>query len=112
MSTQDKVAVVTGAGTGIGKAAAVALVNDGWRVVFAGRRLEPLQQAVVEATGGNHPQVGAARPPRVPSRCPTDVTKPDSVQRAVRTNARKPSAAWTCCSTTPASARRPCPSKT
>jgi NADP-dependent 3-hydroxy acid dehydrogenase YdfG len=38
----DKVAVVTGAGTGIGKAAAHALLKAGYRVAFAGRRLEPL----------------------------------------------------------------------
>ena len=45
-----KVAVVTGAGTGIGKAVAVALVGAGWRVAFAGRRPEPLAAAIA-ATG-------------------------------------------------------------
>ena len=80
MSTPDKVAVVTGAGSGIGKAAALALVSDGWRVVFAGRRLEPLQQAVVEAAGGNHPQVGAGTSTARAIAVSTDVTKPDSVR--------------------------------
>jgi NAD(P)-dependent dehydrogenase (short-subunit alcohol dehydrogenase family) len=43
------VAVVTGAGSGIGAATAVALADAGWRVVLAGRRAEPL--ARVAATG-------------------------------------------------------------
>ena len=47
-----KVAVVTGAGTGIGKAAAVALVKEGYSVVFAGRRLDKLEEAVKESGGG------------------------------------------------------------
>ena len=38
MISATKVAIVTGAGTGIGKAAAVALLNEGYRVAFAGRR--------------------------------------------------------------------------
>ena len=44
-----KCAVVTGAGTGIGKAAATALLHDGYRVAFAGRRREPLEAAIAEA---------------------------------------------------------------
>jgi NAD(P)-dependent dehydrogenase (short-subunit alcohol dehydrogenase family) len=42
----DKVAVVTGAGTGIGKATALAFVRDGWRVALVGRRREMLDEAV------------------------------------------------------------------
>jgi len=49
MNSPSKVALVTGAGTGIGKAVAVALLRDGYRVVLAGRRKEPLDQAVAEA---------------------------------------------------------------
>ncbi|TAK37458.1 MAG: SDR family NAD(P)-dependent oxidoreductase, partial [Betaproteobacteria bacterium] len=45
----DQVAVITGAGTGIGKASALALLAAGWQVVFAGRRGEVLQKAIAEA---------------------------------------------------------------
>ena len=49
MSTSPKVALVTGAGTGIGKAVALAFLKDGYRVVLAGRRSEPLEKAIAEA---------------------------------------------------------------
>ena len=45
-----KVAVVTGGGTGIGKAVALALASDGFAVVIAGRRPEPLQRVAAEAS--------------------------------------------------------------
>jgi len=48
----SRVAVVTGAGTGIGKAAALALLKEGYGVAFAGRRLQPLEQAIAEAGSG------------------------------------------------------------
>ncbi len=38
-----KVAIVTGAGTGIGRACAQALLREGYAVGFAGRRAEPLE---------------------------------------------------------------------
>ncbi len=41
-----KIALITGAGSGIGKAAALALLADGWHVVLAGRRLQPLLDVV------------------------------------------------------------------
>jgi NAD(P)-dependent dehydrogenase (short-subunit alcohol dehydrogenase family) len=45
-TTQAKVAFITGASAGIGKAAGIALLNAGWRVVFAARRREVLEQVV------------------------------------------------------------------
>ena len=44
-----KVAIVTGAGSGIGKAAALALLQHGYRVALAGRRREPLEQTAAAA---------------------------------------------------------------
>ncbi len=51
MTSPLKVAVVTGAGTGIGKASALALANAGYQVAFAGRRQEILDKALAEAGG-------------------------------------------------------------
>jgi NAD(P)-dependent dehydrogenase (short-subunit alcohol dehydrogenase family) len=45
----EKTAIVTGAGTGIGKASAVALLKAGWNTVFAGRRQDVLDEAVKSA---------------------------------------------------------------
>ena len=64
-----KSAIVTGAGTGIGKAAALALLGNGYRVAFAGRRREPLEQAIAQS-GSNAERAIAV---------PTDVSDPDSV---------------------------------
>ena len=44
-----KTAIVTGAGTGIGKAVAIALLKDGWNTIFCGRRKELLDRAIAEA---------------------------------------------------------------
>ncbi len=65
----SRVAVVTGAGTGIGKAAALALLKEGYGVAFAGRRLQPLEQAIAEA---GHGALAIA--------VPTDVGDPASVK--------------------------------
>jgi NAD(P)-dependent dehydrogenase (short-subunit alcohol dehydrogenase family) len=45
----NKVAIVTGAGSGIGRAAAIALLQTGYHVALAGRREDALQQTIVEA---------------------------------------------------------------
>ena len=69
MASNKKVAIVTGAGTGIGKAVSTALLKDGYSVALAGRRKEPLDKAVAEAgVGGRALAV------------PTDVSDPQSVR--------------------------------
>jgi NAD(P)-dependent dehydrogenase (short-subunit alcohol dehydrogenase family) len=49
MENKKRVAIVTGAGTGVGKAAALALLKDGYFVALAGRRSEPLQIVATES---------------------------------------------------------------
>ena len=49
MSSQGKVAIITGAGSGIGQSTALALLRAGYRVVLAGRRAEALQSTIDEA---------------------------------------------------------------
>ena len=51
MANHARVAIITGAGTGVGKAAARAMLADGYRVVLAGRRREPL-----DAVQSGHPR--------------------------------------------------------
>ena len=63
----DKVAVITGAGSGIGRASALALMGDGWSVALAGRRQDALEETAGMATGGRSLVV------------PTDVADPDQV---------------------------------
>jgi NAD(P)-dependent dehydrogenase (short-subunit alcohol dehydrogenase family) len=70
MSTGTKHAVVTGAGTGIGRAAALALLADGYSVALAGRRPE-LLRATAEAAGENAPRALVV---------PTDVRNPPEVR--------------------------------
>ncbi len=68
MASSPKIALVTGAGSGIGKAAAVALLQHDYRVVLAGRRREPLEKTAAEAPKGHALVV------------PTDVANPASVE--------------------------------
>lgn len=49
MRADSKIALVTGAGSGIGRACATALLNDGWTVVFTARRADALQAAIAAA---------------------------------------------------------------
>ena len=69
MSETKRVAIVTGAGTGVGKAAALALLKDGWSVALAGRRSEPLQVVAQESGAGARALV-----------VPTDVAQAESVR--------------------------------
>jgi NAD(P)-dependent dehydrogenase (short-subunit alcohol dehydrogenase family) len=70
MTPSPKVAIVTGAGSGIGKAVALALLASGYRVALAGRRQELLAQVAGEA-GANKANALAV---------PTDVARPESVR--------------------------------
>ena len=72
-------AVVTGAGSGIGRACAQALVADGWRVAFVGRRREALEQSI-EACAER-----GAQSITVPIAVPTDVGDPASVAALFQT---------------------------
>ena len=70
MSTRPKIAIVTGAGSGIGRAVAIGLLEDGYSVVLAGRRAALLEQTV-QAAG---PHGAGARV------VPTDVSDPAAVR--------------------------------
>ena len=70
MTSTQKVAIVTGAGSGIGKASALALMKEGYAVVFAGRRKDMLEKAAAEGQG-------------TPGRSlvvPTDVGNPEAIR--------------------------------
>ena len=70
MSTSSKVALVTGAGTGIGKAVATAFLRSGYRVTLAGRRQEPLDAAIRESGATPADALGVS----------ADVANPESVR--------------------------------
>jgi NAD(P)-dependent dehydrogenase (short-subunit alcohol dehydrogenase family) len=60
-----KIALVTGAGSGIGRAVAVALAQAGWRVAMAGRRAELLEQTRAACGGGMAVPCDVAKPGQV-----------------------------------------------
>ncbi len=74
MSTADtspRIALITGAGTGIGRAAALALLADGWCVALVGRREQPLREVALHAGAPERALV-----------LPADVTDPAAVRQA------------------------------
>ena len=69
MASAGKVAIVTGAGTGIGKASALALLREGYAVALAGRRKDALEAVAHEAKPGSRTLV-----------VPTDVADPAAIR--------------------------------
>ena len=68
MTTDGKVAIVTGAGSGIGRAVALAFLRAGYRTALAGRRRDALEETAARSGAGERALV-----------LPTDVTRPDEV---------------------------------
>ena len=69
MAESKGIAVVTGAGTGIGRASALAFLQDGWSCALAGRRADLLDTVVAESGAGKRALA-----------VPTDVSKPGEVK--------------------------------
>jgi len=69
MGSENRIALVTGAGSGIGRASAIALLEAGYKVVLTGRRLDALEETLAEA--GDTAASGMA--------VPADVGDPDAV---------------------------------
>ena len=69
MNGNGKVAMITGAGTGIGRVCALAMLREGYSVVLVGRRPEPLEKTKADAGGGERALAALA-----------DVSDPASVQ--------------------------------
>jgi NAD(P)-dependent dehydrogenase (short-subunit alcohol dehydrogenase family) len=74
-----KVAIVTGAGSGIGRAVALTLARDDYAVVLAGRRREALDRAVKEAEAAGGHAIAVA----------TDVADPESVEGLFETTRKR-----------------------
>lgn len=70
MDTQKKIALVTGAGSGVGRASAIALMKAGYVVVVAGRRAGPLQETVDAGVAGGGEGLSV----------PADVSQPEAVE--------------------------------
>ena len=73
MRLKDRIAIITGGGTGIGKATAILFAKEGAKVVIVGRRLEPLAETIdlIKSEGGTG------------SYFTGDVSKADNVQKIV-----------------------------
>jgi len=70
MAAGKRVALVTGAGSGIGKSAALALLRDGYHVALVGRRKEMLEKTAAESGAKDRTLV-----------LPADITRPDQVAK-------------------------------
>jgi NAD(P)-dependent dehydrogenase (short-subunit alcohol dehydrogenase family) len=70
VSTRSRVALVTGAGSGIGRAVSIGLLKAGYAVVLAGRRADALERTIQEAGDDRSHALGA----------PSDISDPDSVR--------------------------------
>ena len=71
MIGEGNIAIVTGAGSGIGRASALALLEEGWSVTLAGRRIEALKETAVLAASNEHRSLIM----------PTDVGSEDEMRR-------------------------------
>jgi NAD(P)-dependent dehydrogenase (short-subunit alcohol dehydrogenase family) len=71
MTTSSKIALVTGAGSGIGRAVTLALMQDGWSVVLTGRRKEALEETIAKGAAFGVPALAV----------PADLTQPEDVAR-------------------------------
>jgi NAD(P)-dependent dehydrogenase (short-subunit alcohol dehydrogenase family) len=70
MASQGKIAIVTGAGTGVGRAVSLALMQEGYNLVLAGRRKEPLEKTARDGEASGTKSIVV----------PTDVGDPVSVK--------------------------------
>ncbi|KPK31536.1 MAG: 3-oxoacyl-ACP reductase [Betaproteobacteria bacterium SG8_40] len=79
MASNDKVAIVTGAGSGIGKAVALAFLDNGYRVALAGRRKDALEATIKEAGANGSAAIAV----------PTDVSDAKAVANLFATTRKK-----------------------
>lgn len=86
-SSALKVALVTGAGSGIGRAVALQLLKDGYAVVLAGRRVEPLNELAEQARAAGQQALAVSA---------MYVMRPVSTRCSRPSNA--PTGGWTCAS--------------
>src|SRR5205085_8339300 len=70
MTTSNRIALVTGAGSGIGRAASLALQSAGYAVVLAGRRMHELERTAADANASGAKMLAVR----------TDIRKPDQVR--------------------------------